>query len=318
MRVGHPSLPVSAPPAQRRGRPTFRVSSRLPLHLLALVMMAAAVTAQEVPAVHEVKVGPQSIRIPAPAGFERMDGIDARQDEVAAEFAGATNRRLIMFGTPAAVAALRRGEAPLSPRNFNAQTLRSLEHRALTSVQFESLRAQAESELGTLGKRMDAVLGRTMDNAAKSLSEKLQESVEVKVGTPVPLGTFERTRDSLGFSMLIKSELSIAGKETAGLSVVACMIVRVRDRCLYLYATSDRRSAEDEKWVKEEVLRWRDAIFAANGQADAPASSSVSRFLQHFDLQAILRTAAIGAIAGAVIGLIAFLRRRKKANPPSA
>ena len=287
--------------------------------LVPLVTMAAApVVAQAPPAIHDVKVGPQTIRIPAPAGFERMDGIDAKQDEVAAEFVGATNRRLIMFGTPDAVAALRRGEAPLAPRNFNAQTLRSLEDRALTPAQFESLRAQAENELGTLGKRMDAVLGRTMDNAAKSLSEKLQESVEVTVGTPVPLGIFERTRDSLGFSMLIKSEFSIAGKNIAGLSAVACMVARVRDRCLYLYATSDRRTVEDEKWVEEEVLRWRDAIFAANGQSDAPASSTASRVLQQFDFQAIVRTAVVGVVAGAVIGLLAFLHRRKKSIASSA
>jgi hypothetical protein len=157
-----------------------------------------------------------------------------------------------------------------------------------------------------------------MDNAAKSLSEKLQESVEVKVGTPVPLGTFERTRDSLGFSMLIKSELSIAGKDASGLSAVACMIVRVRDRCLYLYATSDRRTAEDETWVKEEVRKWRDAIFTANGQADAPASSTASRVLQQFDFQGIVRAVVVGGIVGAVIGLIAFLRYRKKITSPSA
>lgn len=279
--------------------------------LAGLLATGLALHAADV-APHEVKVGTQTLKIPSPAGFERMDGISAQRDDMAAEFISAGNRYVIMFGTPEAVAALRRGESIDSPRNFNAQTLRNLEGRRLRPAQFESLRAEAERDLERLGQRLDAVLGKVVADASKSLSDKLQDSVEVKIGDPVPLGIFERTRDSVGFSMMFKSQFIIGGKETPGLNVVAAMIVRVRDRLLYLYATSDRKSEADEAWVKAEVLKWRDSIFAANGQTDAAPSSTASRILQQFDFQRILIIAAVGAGAGLLIALIMTGRRRQK------
>lgn len=291
--------------------------TRHTMHKLACILTGVLALGQMLhaagEAVHEVKVGGQTLIIPSPQGFERTDGINPTQDEIAAQFIGAGNRFVIVFGTPESAAAMRRGEPAASPRNFNAQTLRSLEGRAFSPPQFESLRADAERDLERLARRLDAVLGKVVADASKSLSEKLKETVDVRIGDPVPLGTFERTRDSLGFSMMFKTQF--AGKDTPGLSVVAAMIVRIRDRCLYLYATSDRNSGADEAWVKTEVLKWRDAIFAANGQADAPASSTASRVLQLFSFQRILTM----AVAGAAIGLVVFLiRRLKHPRPPAS
>jgi hypothetical protein len=264
-------------------------------------------------AAHEVKVGGQTLVIPAPQGFERSDGVFPEYDELSAKSIAPTNRYVIWFQTPEAVASLRAGRIPSNGRKFNAQTLRNMEHQRLSQSQFESKRAESEADLDRLGKRLDAVLGKVVAAGSKSLSDQLRKNVEVKLGEPVPLGIFERTRDSLGFSMLIKTSTTVAGQDTPDLSVVALMMVRVRDRLLCLYATSERKSEADEVWARSEVLKWRDAIFAANGQTDAPASSAASRVLRLFDFQRILTLAAVGV----VIALIArLIRRPKHPNPP--
>lgn len=265
--------------------------------------------------IHEVKVGTQTIRIPTPESFERIDGINAQHDELTEQFISRENRYVINFATPAAVAALRKGTAIDSPRNLNAQTMRTLEIQPVTPVQFETLRAQAETDINRLSKRLDAVLNKVVSAGSKSLSEKLQDNVEVKIGDPVPLGVFDRTRDSLGFAMMFKSNIVADGKDTAGLSVVAAMIVRVKDRVLYLYATSERKSDADEAWVKTTVKKWRDAIFAANGQTDTAASSGVSRVLQQLDFQRILLLALAGATASLAVY---YFRRPKPSTPPSS
>lgn len=289
-----------------------------PISSILASLLAAGLTLQAADTrTYDVKVGEQTLSIPSPAGFDRMDGIDPQRDEMAAQFIAAGNRYVIMFGTPAAVAALRRGESADSPRNFNAQTSRKMEGRPVKPVEFETLRVESERDLDRLGRRLDAVLGKVGADASKSLSDKLQESVEVKIGDPVPLGIFERTRDSVGFSMMFKSQIIVAGKDAPALNVVAAMIVRVRDRVLYLYATSERKSEADEAWVKTEVLKWRDAIFAANGQTDSAPSSTASRILQQINFQRILLIGGVGAGIGILIALLARPRRPKHSRPPS-
>jgi hypothetical protein len=285
-----------------------------------LVLATLAVFRTALPAAesikHEVTVGGQPLLIPPPAGFERLDGVDAKRDAIASELIAASNRMVIAFATPEAVAAIRRGEPDETPRNFNMQVTRSLENRAFTPAQFESYRADVEKDLENLDKKMNAALAKIHADASKSVSEKLRENVEFKIGESVPLGTFERTRDSLGFLVMFKSMTKIAEKETTGLRVVASLIVRVNDRVLYLYSASDRKSEADEVWVKSEALKWRDAIFAANSQTDAPASSTASRLLQQFTFQRILVLVALGTAAGLLIRFLC--RHPKSTHPPTA
>lgn len=245
-----------------------------------------------------------------------MDGINPERDAVAARLIIPANRSIIFFGTPEAVAGLRQGKSSESRRNFNAQTPRALESKSLSKVEFESLRLEMESEVTRMQNHMGRVLDKVMDNASKSLSENLQASVDVKVGELVPLGFFERTRDSLGFSVMFKSQFSLASETTAGLNVVACMLVRIKDRCLLLYATSDRKEEADEQWARNGVKAWRDAIFTANHQEDAPASSTVSVALQEWHFGRILRVAAAVAGIASLIALVMFcVRRARKASP---
>jgi hypothetical protein len=281
-----------------------------------LVAFGASLRAAEA-VLHEVKVGSQTLVIPTPEGFERMDGIDAKQDQVANEIvAGGGNRYVIVFGLPQAAAAMRRGEVAESPRTLHALTMRSMEHRALRPVDFETFRATAESDLDRLGKNLGGVMSKAGADASKSLSQNMKDAVEVKFGEPVSLGVFERTRDSLGFSIMFRKSVKNEGKSDAGMKVVSTLIVRVRDRVLLLYATADRNSEADDAWVKSEVLEWRDAIFVANGQTDAPASSTASRLLQQFNFKSILVMAALGAAAGLIVF---FVRRHQKPpTPPPA
>ncbi|MFZ4765488.1 MAG: hypothetical protein ACOYMN_11085 [Roseimicrobium sp.] len=260
----------------------------------------------------EVQVGSQTITIPAPEGFERLDGVSAKQDELLAQFAG-TNRQLIFFGSPDAVAAARRGEPSHSERNFNAQTLRSLEDQALTPEDFERLRDETEAEILRLGTQFDSLMGKSMANASQSLSERLKEDVEIRVGMPVPLGIFERTRDSLGFSMLLKTDLAVSGQQSSGLSIVACMVVRARDRWLYLYTTAPRTNDADEQWARAEVTKWRNAIFSANGQTDAPATAAAASSPAPFN--AIFLGLGLGSAAAGAALLISLVVRRFRASP---
>ena len=78
------------------------------LRILAALLLATHAGLCAAEAVrHEVKLGSQTLVIPAPEGFERIDGIDPVRDKIANDaVASAGNRYVITFARPEEVADL--------------------------------------------------------------------------------------------------------------------------------------------------------------------------------------------------------------------
>jgi hypothetical protein len=202
-----------------------------------------------------VSVGGTSITLPAPEGFFRYDGKSAKIDTFVQKPLAASGIRLLaIFGSEETLADVLLDQFPKIARNFSAQTPVSLESSQFTSTSFSEMKPELRNTLSSMKYR--------------DLANEVETSIHATLGTSltvgemIPLGIFGDTGDSVCFSMLTKMQLA----SVSYISVVACSIVRVNNRLVYLYASSLYRQKSDIDWARQSVQQWRDAVLKANAR----------------------------------------------------
>jgi len=245
----------------------------------------------------EVTVGGQTIRLPAPAGFERVDGLDAEADRMIESLLPDSNRYLARF-------------KPIKPndlgteRSFNAQVLKSLEDREIGDRTFSEMKQSTKKELDQARDALRQEIAKAASNAEKVLQDATSAEAALSVSDVAVLGYFDDSPSSLGFTMALNFATKTGDTSTKSKGVIASMIVPVNGRLIYLYANADFHSEADRQWAEKAVTSWRDVVVASNPRLEGPpASTSI------FD--GIRRSTIIGAIVGALVGLIAMLFKKK-------
>ncbi|MDB6004623.1 MAG: hypothetical protein JWR15_1610 [Prosthecobacter sp.] len=246
-----------------------------------------------------VIVGGRAIRLPAPGGFERIDGLNIDDDRAVAAMLPATNRYLARYNPPKAQTAADQG------RSFNAQVLRDVESREIGNRTFSQMKQQTKSEIDkaqeTLREELAKVTGKDAKNLPNSTVADALSVSEVAV-----LGLFNETPSSLGFTMAMNVAKKADDPTNKTKAVIASMIVPVNGRLIYLYANADFKSEADRKWAEQAVTMWRDAVLAVNPRVEGPdVSSSI------FD--GVGSSTVIAGIVGGLAAVIVLLFKRKKA-----
>lgn len=237
--------------------------------LCLLLLGLAAVQAQ----VAGVKVGGRTIRIPRPEGFLRYDGKSDKIDGLQASFAPASNRILAAFGEPADLQSAVGEEFPRLSRSFQVQANSQFEETLLSPQEFATVKAALREQMDTLKSTSAASMLDIEKSASSAVSQKLNAPLAVKVGEVAPLGAFAETPESLCFLLVAKSRVSGGPLEDPidPSTAIAGCVALVRDRLIYLYATTTYDGKPDADWAREQIVLWRDAILAANapGQPEA-------------------------------------------------
>lgn len=245
-----------------------------------------------------VDVGGQKIKLPPPAGFERIDGLNPEADRLVESMLGASNRYLARFDPP-------KTNTADTGRSFNAQVLRSLESREIGDRTFAEMKQQTMAEIDKARETISQEIEKQLGNAQKKLQDASGTDAALSVSDVAVLGYFDDSPNSLGFAMAMNVAAKEGGNDAKLKAVVATMIVPTNGRLIYLYANADFKSEADRQWAEKSVMAWRNAVVAANPRVEGPpASTSI------FD--GVGNSAVIGAIVGAVGGLLVMLFKKMK------
>jgi hypothetical protein len=268
-----------------------------------------------------VKVGGRTLRIPRPDGFLRYDGKSTSVDGIQASFGPASNRIVAAFGEPADLQNAVAGEFPSLSRSFNAQANWQYEDAVLSPEEFATVKAALREQMDSLksspAARAEPVEGgasmaQVEKSASSAISQKLNASLNVKVGEVTPMGLFAETPDCLCFLLLVKSRVAGGPLEDPidPSTAVAGCIALVRDHLLYLFANSTYYGKPDADWAREQLVLWRDAVLAANAPGAPEGDDLPPEPLADDDLPWWRRKWAVVIAVAAIVFVGWKLRRR--------
>lgn len=243
-------------------------------------------------------VGGQIIKLPAPVGYERIDGVNPEIDRLVEEMLPATNRYLARFDPP-------KSGMPDMGRSFNVQVMRSLEKREIGDRTFADIRQQTKAEIDKSQETIRQEIAKVSGKAEKALKDATDTNAALSLSDVAMLGCFDDSPSCLGFTMAMNVATK-TGNHTAKAKLVAAgMIVPVNGRLIYLYANTDFNSEADRAWAEQAVTAWRDIVVAANPRVEGPKAGG-------FDFGEVGRSGMVGGIVGGVAALIAMLFKKKK------
>ena len=131
----------------------------------------------------------------------------------------------------------------------------------------------------------------------------------------MPLGVFEDTPSSLGFSMVLKTEAKAGAVRREDRSVVSSIVVPVSGRLLFLYHTRPYQTEADQKNAESSLIAWRNSILAANPKVEGPSAS----MFNFYSLGKNVGTAAvIGGVIGGMVGLVRSFAKKLRARSQQA
>ena len=247
----------------------------------------------------QVVIRGRPIKLPAPTGFERADGLDLEVDRLRNDALPASNRYVARFEP------LKTNTADLG-RSMDVQVMRSLESREIGDRTFSEVKEQTKAELDRARASIEQDLAKATGNAEKALQAATTADAALSVSDVAVLGYFGNEPSSLGFTMAMKVAAQAGSSSTEAKLVVASIIVPVNGRLIYLYANADFRSEVDREWAESAATAWRDAIMVTNPRVEGPPAKT-------WIFDGSLRAGLIGALLGGVAWLFGW-RPKKKAS----
>jgi hypothetical protein len=126
----------------------------------------------------------------------------------------------------------------------------------ITTAIFEQVAAWAKQHMGDASQ-----LNNTVQAGAEEAINKrkaLQNSKDISIGKPTPLGTIFQTTDTYGFLMTVPVS---SGGATVRM-VAASILIRVRNRLVFAYVYGS--DEESSKWIPATAEEWSRQILGAN------------------------------------------------------
>lgn len=255
-------------------------------------------------AIADITVGGRLLKIPAPVGFVRADGVDATWDKALSSMLPASNRMLATYGSPEDVELIRKGTPSDYERNFNIQTVKSAETLEIGERTFAGMREEVKKGINNLRSQLDAEMKKLTDQGNQKFEKDFGVDRALSISDTAVLGYFEETETSIGFTMVMK--VGVAGQtgreESRG--VVACLMTPVNGRLVNLYSTANYAGEADQKEVESTVKAWRDAIQAINPKVLGTHSPTSA--------ERIGQSVGIGVGAGLFYGVFLWISKKMK------
>jgi len=172
---------------------------------------------------------------------------------------------LAAFSSEDDLAAVLSGRFPRLQRHFVAGTDPNLETVTFDPELFGLLKQHLRSEYaGSLEKYRETIT--EIEKRGSSIVTLSPKFAGLKIGDLIPLGAFDETKDSICFSMLVRTEVASSnGKDKVNtVAVSAVSMTIVRERLLALTCGAMYRDKADIEWARHSLQRWRDRILTAN------------------------------------------------------
>jgi len=240
-----------------------------------------------------VSIGNQSLSIPLPAPFVRVDGLSKLVDQAMASMLPPSNRSLMMIATPADAARIKAGTPGDMPRFMSVQTLREAESQTISLREFKEISEELEKQFSAGGSGMQT--------AQSQINQQLKNNnlgVDLKLGETRSLGIYEKSPQAFQFGLMMKAQIGGGAPETI---VASASVLNVKGKILYLYVYADFHSQADTDWSRTTLKAWTDSILAAN-PGEVPAGG--------FDWNSVFGKGLIGALVGGFVALLVKFFKR--------
>jgi len=131
----------------------------------------------------------------------------------------------------------------------------------VTSASFELVVLGMKQQLGD-----SSTLNQTVQTASQEVSSKLKklnQSKDISIDKPAPLGTLFQTSDAYAFAML--ASVSSGGVTTRAIN--ASVLLRVRERLIFAYIYGSTDDEDSLKWIEKTAEQWVNEILTANSKS---------------------------------------------------
>lgn len=201
--------------------------------------------------------GGAAVVIPAPTAEFAEVGSD--KQDVFDYLVPSRNRLLCAFVPADLLPSLKKPAIGLN-RYMVVEVSRKLDvaNTEVTPADFEEVVASIKKRIGDSDE-----LNRTTQSAADEISGKLKaidQSKDVALGQPSPLGTLFQTQDAYAFAML--APISSGGVTVK--TINASVLLRARHRLLFAYIYASGEDETSLKWVEKTAEDWSHEIIDAN------------------------------------------------------
>jgi hypothetical protein len=174
----------------------------------------------------KVKVGDETLTVPLPPGFVRLDGVNPEVDVFFNKLVSERNRLLMAVAIPEDVKKAKEKGPTEMKRYLVMQTHRRTENKTTSLTDFKATSKQME-----------------------------------KIGELIPLGVLEKSDHSIDFGIPSSRQVDEKAPDTVA---SGGSIVLVRGKVIYVYAYSGYKEKSDMIWVQGAVKAWREAVLEAN------------------------------------------------------
>ena len=138
-----------------------------------------------------------------------------------------------------------------------------MENKSVSSAEFQDLTSTIKKLQKTL---LQKIKDKTADEVTNNFSEEYKIPVDIKIGEPVPLGTFVEQSDAYGFGNLMRYKVSSGEKEIEYDMVTGISFLRVKSRVLFAYVYCLYESEKDINWAKSKSIEWIDSMLKLNSK----------------------------------------------------
>lgn len=257
----------------------------------------------------EIKMGSTSLTVPAPDGFEFLDG-NTPYAKLSERFVPAANIQYAIFLTKQDAEVAVKGGNPAPDRWFYVQASRALIDRPVTIAEFAEMKQIISTENEKILRQVEREMPDFVAKVNKGIAEDFKVDPRLSVNQMVPLPPHLKQERAMAYSALMSVNANGPdGKPVKTDSAMTIAFAHLKGKILFFYAKGGK---EDLEWTREQSKKWVEAVIAANPSVGEVARSEAApSHGSGFDWSGIWGKVIIGAVAGAIIGGLSTLFRKK-------
>jgi hypothetical protein len=202
--------------------------------------------------------------VPSINGFQIPIGQERAISALVEPFIIPKNRLLAVLLANNDFRTLSNGGNPKLDDYFILQIPRSIEDRAVSLSEFQSLRRRIRESQETGQLRISATVKRQLAEASKQMGDRSGTKITINISEPTPLGVFDDTERSIGIALLSKVRTDALEARTEDLMLSSSVVTVVRGKLLYINGACTFTSMNDLPRCNSYAKTWLSALHTAN------------------------------------------------------
>ncbi len=267
----------------------------------------------------EIDVSGRAIEIPLPPGYSELTPEMSPVYEAMYSYVVPSNERYMIILPTEITESILRGEDAVYERYMVIESERQTARQTFSTQTFAEFRGILRDQLDEIFESVRQELPEIASDASQSVSEAIGEDLELSIGEIVPLAVHLETENAMAYSQYVNYGAAVGGEDMGNTVVAATTaFVHVREKILFVYVYG---AEGDLEWTREFTSNWLAQIFEANAEpvsvattydADETNRPEASPERRGMDWGKVLERGLIGALIGAVVGIFAMLRSRRR------